>query len=54
MGEQGHDDHHSLCRGTQPIEDRAFGGAEGLLALVTNASLFLLPMDTDISSFREV
>src|SRR2546429_4289495 len=21
MGEQGHDDHHGLCRGAQPIED---------------------------------
>ena len=32
MGEQGHDDDHSFCRGTQPIEDRAGGGAEGFVA----------------------
>ena len=41
MGEQGHDDDHSFCRGTQPIEDRACGGAEGFVALMTDEPLLL-------------
>src|SRR5437660_5147018 len=41
MGEQRHDEAHRLGRGTQPIEDRACGGAEGLLTLVTDEPLFL-------------
>ena len=36
MGEQGHHDDHGLCRGAQPIEDRTFAGAEGLLTLVAD------------------
>ena len=49
MGEQGHHDDHGLCRGAQPIEDRTFAGAEGLLTLVTDEALLLARMDTDIA-----
>src|ERR1700746_2275981 len=52
MGEQGHDDHHGLCRGAQPIEDGAFTGAEGFVTRVTDEPLFLLRMDTDIALAR--
>ena len=31
MRKQGHDDHHRLCRGAQPIKDRTFRGAESLM-----------------------
>src|SRR2546423_7052676 len=48
MGEQGHHDDHSLCRGAQPREDRTLAGAEGLLTLVTDEALLLARMDTDI------
>src|SRR5262249_25507662 len=49
MGEQGHDEDHSFCRGPQPIEDRAFGGAEGFVARVTDEAPLLPRMDTDIA-----
>src|SRR3989442_4808737 len=49
MGEQGHDEGHGLCRGAQPIEGRAFGGAERLVTRVTDEPLLLLRMDTDIA-----
>ena len=49
MGEQGHDDDHSFCRGTQPIEDRACGGAEGFVALMTDEPLLLPRMDYQCS-----
>ena len=52
MGEQGHDEHHGLCRGAQPREDRACGGAKGLLTRVTDEALFLPRMDTDIALAR--
>src|SRR6266704_1237706 len=52
MGEQGHDDHHGLCRGAQPIEDGTFAGAEGFVTRVTDEPLFLLRMDTDIALAR--
>src|SRR6516225_1945003 len=52
MGEQGHDDHHSLCRGAQPIEDGAFAGAEGLLTRVTDEALLLPRMDTNVALAR--
>jgi len=38
-----------FCRGAQPIEDRAFGGAEGFVALVADEPLLLPRMDTDIA-----
>jgi len=49
MGQQAHNEHHGLCRGAQPIEDRAFCSAEGLMTLVTDEPLFLLGMDTNIA-----
>src|SRR2546430_7566698 len=49
MGEQGHDEGHGLCRSAQPIEGRAFGGAERLVTRVTDEPLLLLRMDTDIA-----
>src|SRR5262245_56704660 len=49
MGEQGHDEHHGLGRGAQPIEDRAFCSAEGLLTRVTDEPLLFPRMDTDIA-----
>src|SRR5712691_7495921 len=49
MGGQGHDEGHGLCRGAQPIEGRAFGGAERLVTRVTDEPLLLLRMDTDIA-----
>ena len=49
MGEQGHDEHHRVGRGAQPIENGAFAGAEGLLTRVTDEPLLLLRMDTNIA-----
>ena len=49
MGEQGHDDHHGLRRGAQPVKDRTFRGAEGLMTLLTDEPLLLTRMDTDIA-----
>ena len=49
MSEQGHNEHHGLGRGAQPIEDRTFAGAEGFVALVTDEALLLLRMDTNIA-----
>src|SRR5207302_65998 len=49
MGEQGHDEHHRLCRGAQPIKDGPCAGAEGLLTRVTDEPLLLLRMDTNIA-----
>src|SRR6266705_2312690 len=37
---------------TQPIEDRAFGGAEGFVALVADEPLLLPRMDTNIALAR--
>ena len=50
MGEQGHDEDDSFCRGAQPIAHRTCGGAEGFVALVTDEALLLPRMDTDIAS----
>src|SRR5262249_38307031 len=36
-------------RGAQPIEDRAFAGAEGFMTLVADEALLLTRMDTDIA-----
>src|SRR4030095_10758234 len=52
MGEQGHHEHHGLCRGTQPIEGRPFTGAEGFVTRVADEALLLLRMDTDIALTR--
>jgi len=49
MSEQGHDEDRGLCRGAQPIEDRACGGAEGFVALVADEPLLLPCMDADIA-----
>src|SRR4029434_1428777 len=49
MGEEGHDEHHRVGRGAQPIENGAFAGAEGLLTRVTDEPLLLLRMDTNIA-----
>src|SRR5262249_4221051 len=49
MGEQSHDDDHGLGRGAQPIEDRAFCGAEGFVARVADEPLLLPRMDTDVT-----
>ena len=49
MGEQGHHEHHGLCRGAQAIEDRTSAGAEGFVALVTDESLLLPRMDTNVA-----
>src|SRR5262249_11191605 len=46
MGEQGHDEDDGLCRGAQPIADRACRSAEGLMPRVASAPLFLARMDT--------
>src|SRR5262252_4256707 len=49
MGQQGHDDDHSLGRGAQPIEDGPFAGAEGCVTRVADEALLLLRMDTNIA-----
>ena len=49
MGQQGHHEHHGLCRGAQAIEDRTSAGAEGFVALVTDESLLLPRMDTNVA-----
>src|SRR5207247_4695138 len=49
MGQQGHDEDDGFCRGAQPIEDRAFGGAEGFVARVTDEALLLARMDSDVA-----
>src|SRR5215831_2932047 len=49
MSEQGHYEHHGLCRGAQPIEDGTFAGAEGFVTRVAEEALLLLRMDTDIA-----
>jgi hypothetical protein len=49
MSEQGHDEHHGLCRGAQAIEDRTSAGAEGFVALVTDEALLLARMDSDLA-----
>ena len=49
MGQQGHTKDHRLGRGAQPIEHRAFAGAEGLVTLVADEALLLARMDTDSS-----
>src|SRR5215510_16263551 len=52
MSQQGHDDDDGFCRGAQPIEDRACGGAEGFVALVADEALLLPRMDTNIALAR--
>jgi hypothetical protein len=47
--EQSHDDDHCFRRGVQPKEDRAFRGAEGLMALLTDEPPVLARMDTNIA-----
>ena len=49
MGEQGHHEPHGLCRGAQAIEVRTSAGAEGFVARVTDESLLLPRMDTNIA-----
>src|SRR5215470_11515473 len=49
VGQQGHDEHHCLCRGAQPIEDGAFAGAEGFVTLTADEAPLLLRMDTNIA-----
>src|SRR5262245_15501113 len=49
MGQQGHHEHHSLCRGAQPIEDGPCAGAEGCVTRVADEALLLLGMDTNIA-----
>src|SRR5262245_32995811 len=52
VGQQGHDEHHRLRRGAQPIEDRAFAGTEGLVTRMADEALLLLRMDTDVALAR--
>jgi hypothetical protein len=47
MGAADHNERHGLGQGAQPLEERACGGAEGLLTRVTDAPLCLLRLDTD-------
>src|SRR4029453_14133837 len=47
MGEQGHHEHHGLCRGAQPVEDGPCAGAEGFATRVAEEALLLLRMDTN-------
>src|SRR5206468_24376 len=49
MGEQGHDEGHGLCRGAQPIEGCAFGGAERFATHGTQEPLVLACVDTDVA-----
>src|SRR5262249_38425183 len=49
MGEQGHHEHHGLCRGAQSIEDGPCAGTEGFMTRVADEALLLLRMDTDIA-----
>src|SRR5262245_8888015 len=49
MSEQGHHEHHGLGRGTQPIKDGPFAGAEGFATLVADEALPFLRMDTNIA-----
>src|SRR5262252_2583446 len=49
VGKQGHDEHHRLGRGAQPIEDGAFAGAEGCVTLMADEAPLLLRMDTNIA-----
>jgi len=49
MGAQGHDDDDSLCRGAQPIEDRACGGAARLATLRAEEASVLTRMETNIA-----
>ena len=49
MGEQGQNDHDSLCRSVQPIEDGAFASAEGFVTRMTDEAPLLLRMDTNIA-----
>src|SRR5262245_37531500 len=39
MGQSGHDDDDGVCRGVQPLEDRALCGADGFVVLMPDASL---------------
>ena len=41
--------HYGLCRGTQPIEDGPFAGAEGFMTRVADEALLLLRMDPNIA-----
>jgi hypothetical protein len=52
MGAPGHDAHHGLCRGAQPLEDGALAGAEGCVTRLTDAPVCLLRMDTDMALAR--
>jgi len=49
MGEQDHDEDDSRCRGAQPIEHRACGGAERFVTLMADAALPFPRMDIDIA-----
>ena len=49
MGKQGDDEHHGLGRSAQPIEARAFRGAECLLARGTQEPLVFARVDTNIA-----
>ena len=50
MGEQGHAEDDCCCRGAQPIEHRTCSGAAGFVALMTDESLLLPRMDTNIAA----
>src|SRR4029453_3862606 len=41
VGKQGPPEHHRLCRGTQPIEDSPWAGAESFMTRVANEALLL-------------
>ena len=49
MGEQGDHEHHGLCRGTQPLEDSPFAGAERFVSRVADEALLFVRMDTNIA-----
>src|SRR5919198_6094405 len=49
MGQQGHHEHHRLCRGAQPIEDGPCAGAEGFMTRVADEALLLPRVDTNIT-----
>ena len=53
MGEQGHDEHHRLCRGAQPIEDRPCRVTEGFVTRLIDTPLFLPRVDTAIALASE-
>ena len=49
MDQQRHDHGCRFRRRAEPIEDRAFGGTEGLLALFAEKALLLLRVNTHVA-----